>query len=172
MSTKFNYIRIPILEGIVESNQLEQYITNQQVQIGETSYHFHQDRSKKITYSRLNLFSIGHNIKHHLRYKLLLWGACWTIRKYWIAWRGKGGGKHIPKHVDVLNQLANQDNLIRITINEELTYTHTNTLTGLLANTQSRKNKDAVLHQFILDNDIDISCVTEIWLSSSDIDKV
>ena len=117
MSTKFNDIRIPILEGIVESNQPEPYHTNEQVHKGETSYHHHHDRSKKITYSRLDLFSIGYNIKHDLRYTLLPSGVCQTVRRHLIAW-GKRGGKHISKHIDVLNQLANQDNLIRITINE------------------------------------------------------
>ena len=42
----------------------------------------------------------------------------------------------------------------------------------MLDNVQSIKNKDAVLHEFISDNDIDVSCVTETWLSSSDNDKV
>ena len=128
------------------------------------------DSPKKITYSRLDLLDIRHNIKHDPRYKSLPPGACWTIRKYQIAQRGKRGSKH--KHTVVSNQKANQDNLIRITINEQLTYSHTNTLKFLLANTQSIKNKDAALHQFILENDIDLSCVTETWLSSSNIDQV
>ena len=68
--------------------------------------------------------------------------------------------------------MVNQDNLISITINEEHTYTHTNTLKCLLANIQSIKNKDAALHEFILDKDIDESCAIETWLSSSDNDKV
>ena len=171
MSTKSNYIRIPILEGIVESNQLEQHNTNQQAHRGEISQH-HLESLKKITYNRLDLHGIGYHIKHDPRYKLLPPGACQTIRKYWIAWRRKRGSKHIPKHTVVSSWRANQDNLIRITINEQLTYSQTNTLKCLLANTQSIKNKDAVLHQFILENDRDICCVTETWLSSSDIDQV
>ena len=149
MSTKSNYIRIPILEGIVESNQLEQHSMNQQVHRGETRQH-HLDSPKKITYSRLDLLGIRHNIKHDSRYKLLPPGACWTIRKYWIAQRRKRVGKHILKHTVVSNQRANHDNLIKITINEQLTYSHTNTLKCLLANTQSIKNKDAAHHQLIL----------------------
>ena len=94
------------------------------------------------------------------------------IRRYWIARRGKRGGKCIPKHIDLLNQLVNQANLISITINEEHIYTHTNTLKCLLANIQSIKNKDAVLHEFTLDNDIDVCCVTATWLSSSDNNQV
>ena len=154
MSPKSNYIRIPILEGVAESNKLEQHNTNQQVHRGETSQH-HLDSPKKITYSWLDLLGIGHNIKHDPRYKLLPPGACWTI-KYWKTQRRKRASKHISKHTGVSNRRANQDNLIRITINEQLTYSPTNTLKCLLANTQSIKNKDAVLHQFILENDIDI----------------
>ena len=175
MSTKFNHISIsiPILESIAESNQPEQYQYNTKhwVHKGEINYH-HHDKSKNITYSKLDLFNIGYSIKHDPRYKLLPSGVCQTIRKYWIAWRGKRGGKCIPKHIDLLNWLVNQDNLISITINEEHTYTHTNTVKCLLANIQSIKNKDAVLHELISDKDIDASCVTETWLSYSCNDKV
>ena len=86
MSTKFNHIRIPILENIAESNQPEQYQCNTKhgVHKGDIYYH-HHDKSKNITYSKLDLFNNCYNIEHDLRYKLLPSGICQTVRKYSIA---------------------------------------------------------------------------------------
>ena len=93
MSTKFNHVRIPILESLAESNQPEQYQYNAKhgVHKGESHY-LHHDKSKNITYSTLDFFNIGYSTKHDPRYKLLPFGVCQTIRKYQIALRGKRGG--------------------------------------------------------------------------------
>ena len=86
ISTKFNHIRIPILESIPESNQLSNINTTQSMgYIKAKSFIIIMTNLKKITYSKLDLLNISYSIKHDLRYKLLASGVCQTIRKYWIV---------------------------------------------------------------------------------------
>ena len=41
-----------------------------------------------------------------------------------------------------------------------------------MVNARSIKNKDLILHQYLIEKDIDVCIVTETWLGLTDIDEI
>ena len=68
---------------------------------------------------------------------------------------------------------ANKNNLVNVEItrNRPKALKTSNTRFALV-NARSIKNKDLMLHQHLIEKDIDICIVTETWLGQTDIDKI
>ena len=127
-----------------------------------------------LSYSREQLLDIENRVKEDKRLCILDYDACVNIRKCSAACvnirkcklnkrkRGKRGGSSKQKQtgVDLKNLITavNIDNTNKISPN----------LRMCLMNTQSIKNKECTIMDYILENKIDVCFVTETWLSDDD----
>ena len=103
-------------------------------------------------------------------------GSIRRIRKLRLNQRGKWGGVRIRSHLEVYRDRqdgANKNNLVNVEImkNRPKALKTSNTR-FVLVNARSIKNKDLMLHQHLIEKEIDICIVTETWLVQTDIDKI
>ena len=77
--------------------------------------------------------------------------------------RGKRSGLHTRRKKKVIQQGVNWNNLCRLKV-ADFTYKNNNALIIHQANVRSIHNKDHILRQSILGNNIDASFVSETWL--------
>ena len=99
--------------------------------------------------------------------------TCKNIRKLKLNRRGCRGGVRIKSHIDIIHPKSlNNNNLISIkTGQQELTSNHCS-LCISLGNIQSIKNKQLILHQYLVENNISLCVLTETWLRDTDADQV
>ena len=98
------------------------------------------------------------------------------IRKLRLNQRGKWGGVRIRSHLEVYTGRqdgVNKNNLVNVEItrNSPKALKTSNTRLALV-NAQSIKNKDLMLHQHLVEKEIDICIITETWLGQTDINKI
>ena len=75
-------------------------------------------------------------------------------------------------HLDIIHQTgSNKNNLIRIKIEQQEVISNYHSLCICLANIQSVKNKQLVLHQYLVENKVDLCILTETWLRNTEADQ-
>ena len=129
-------------------------------------------RSSPLVYTPDSLKHIKATIQHHIRYKHLDHQTCCIIQQLRLNRRGKRGGKN-KKIKNLKLQGIDHHNIILINI------CHVNTIIHPLENVkissiniQSIKNKEYMLHEYIVNKGIDVCVVSETWLKNNDENKV
>ena len=78
-----------------------------------------------------------------------------------------------PRSKDVEQRSVNHSNLIQVKItNDRRVRKCTKHLNIVLINSQSIKNKDELITEYLISNNIDACILTETWLTNSDYDKI
>ena len=98
------------------------------------------------------------------------------IRKLILNQRGQWAGVRIRSHLEVYRDRqdgVNKNSLVNVEItrNSPKVLKRSN-IRFALVNSRSIKNKDLVLHQHLIEKEIDICVVTETWLGQTDIKKI
>ena len=76
-------------------------------------------------------------------------------------------------HLDIIHpKSSNKDNLICINIEQQEEIPNHHSLCICSANIQSIKNKQLLLHQYLVENYIDLCVLTETWLKDTEADQV
>ena len=122
-------------------------------------------------YNIAKLYSIANEVRSDQRYKVINSITCYNIRKLKLNRRGCRGGVRMKSHLDIIHpKSSDNDNLIIINTEwQEITHNHCS-LCICLANIQSIKNKQLILHQYLVENNINMCVLTETWLSDTDSD--
>ena len=99
---------------------------------------------------------------------------CLQISRLGLRRRGKCGRIRLKSHLDIIRPTkACQQNLIQIKLESHLSdYQPDKHITLALMNMQLIKNKEELVHSILEDNKVDIAVVTEMWLNSSDTDRI
>lgn len=128
----------------------------------------------RLAYTSTELVRIGDNIQHDRRYHILDSAACVNIRELRLNKRRKRG-KRAGQQRKQKQQLAsdrkegkvNHNNLIQIQTTE-LPSQHENKVKLLTINARSVKNKDELIKNHLIDDNVDICVISETWLKDSD----
>ena len=79
----------------------------------------------------------------------------------------------MKSHLDIIHSInSNKDNLISINTEPQEVIPNHHPLSICLANIQSVKNKQLILHQYLVENNIDLCVLTERWLRDTEVDQV
>ena len=125
-----------------------------------------------IWYDRDTLYSLADKVRGDLRYKALNHRTCNNIRKLKLNRRGCRGGIRRKPHLDIIHQNgSNGNNLIRISTEQQEVISDYHSLCICLANVQSVKDKQLILHQYLIENKIDLYILTETWLRNTEADQ-
>ena len=125
-----------------------------------------------ILYNRVTLYSLADKVRSDLRYKVFNHKTCNNIRKLKLNRRGCRGGIRKKSHLDIIHQTgSNKNNLIRINIEQQEVIPNYHSLCICLANIQSVKNKQLLLHPYLVENKIDLCVLTETWLRNTEADQ-
>ena len=130
----------------------------------------------KYIYSKQDLLVLASRVIYGRTYKQMDNESIIRIRKLRLNQRGKWGGTRIRSHLEVFRSRqdgVNKNNLVNVEImrNNATVLKRSNTRLALV-NSRSIKNKDLMLHQHLVEKEIDICVVTETWLGQTDIDKI
>ena len=124
-----------------------------------------------LTYTLDSLKHIKATTHYDIRYKHLDHQTCCTIQQLRLNRRGKRGGKNNKKITK--QQGTDHRNIILIHICDTNTKTHPSENVEISSiNIQTIKNKEYVLHEYIVNNTIDACVILETWLKNNDEDKV
>ena len=106
-----------------------------------------------VQYNIAKLYSIANKVRSDPRYNVINSITCNNIRKLKLSRRGCRGGVRRKAHLDIIHPKgSDNDNLIIInTGQQEITPNH-HSLCICLANSQSIKNKQIILHQYLVEN--------------------
>ena len=106
--------------------------------------------------------------------RILPINACVKIRALGINKRKTHRSKNKkPRSKDVEPRSINHSNLIQVKItNDRRVRKFTKHLNIVLINSQSFKNKDELITEYLTSNNIDACILTETWLTNSDYDKI
>ena len=125
-----------------------------------------------IWYDRATLYSLAGKVRSDLRYKVFNHRTCNNIRKLKLNRRGCRGGIMRKSHLHTIHQTgSNNNNLIRINTEQQEVISNYHSLCICLANIQSVKNKQLILHQYLVENKIDLCNLTETWLRNTEADQ-
>ena len=132
-----------------------------------------QENNNIITYDLDVLTEVKHVTDKDKRYKQLPLGTVGSVRELKLKRRKRGSRGGINKPV-VLKKPTGvvKKNLRTLPFVSNKASRHNSKLTFLLLNTQSLRNKDHALSQYMRSEAIDIAIVTETWLTNSDRDMV
>ena len=105
---------------------------------------------------------------------ILTTDACVKIRALRINKRKTHRGKNKkPSSDDVEPRSVNHSNLTQVNItNDKRVRKFTKQLNIVLINPQSIRNKDELIAEYLISNNIDACILTETWLTNSDNDKI
>ena len=100
--------------------------------------------------------------------------ACVKIRALRINKRKTHRSKNKkPRSKDVEQRSVNYSNLTQVKIpNDRRVRKFTKHLNIVLINSQSIKNKDELIAEYLISNNIDACILMETWLTNSDNDKI
>ena len=100
--------------------------------------------------------------------------ACVKIRALGINKRKTcRSKKQKPRSKDVEPRSVNHSNLVQVKItNDRRVRKFTKHLNIVLINSQSIKNKDELITEYLISNNINAFILTETWLTNSDYDKI
>ena len=151
-----NLIQINRGSSNMEIDTNEEYSFNYSiVQRGE-------ENKSTIWYDRATLYSLADKVRSDPRYKVLNHRTWNNIRKLKLLRRGCKGGKKRRSHLDIIHQTgSNKNNLIRINTEQHEVRSNYHSICICLANIQSVKNKQLMLHQYLEENRIDLCILTE-----------
>ena len=124
-----------------------------------------------IQYNRVTLYSLADKVRSDPRYRIFNHKTCNNIRKHKLNRRGCRGGVRKKSHLDIIHQTGSNKNLIRINIGQREVISNYHSLCICLANIQSVKNKQPMLHQYLVENKIDLCVPTETWLRNTKADQ-
>ena len=132
-------------------------------------------QQSKYKYSKQDLLDIASRVIYGRTYKQMDNESIIRFRKLRLNQRGKQGGVEIRSHLEVFRGRqdgVNKNNLVNVEItrNSPKVLKRSNTRFPLV-NSRSIKNKDMMLHQHLVEKEIDICVVTETWFGQTDIDK-
>ena len=124
-------------------------------------------------YNKAKLYSIANKVRSDPSYKVINSITCNNITKLKLNRRGCRGGVRRKAHLDIIHPKgSDNDNLIIInTGQQDITPNH-HSLCICLANIQSIKNKQLILHQYLVENSINLCVLTETWLCDTEADQV
>ena len=124
-------------------------------------------------YNKAKLYSIVNKVRGDPRYEVINSITCNNIRKLNLNRRGCRGGVMRKAHLDIIHpKCSDNDNLIIInTGQQEITPNH-HSLCIYLANIKSIKSKQLILHQYLVENYINLCVLIETWLSDTETDQV
>ena len=130
----------------------------------------------KYKYSKQDLLDIASRVISGRTYKQMDTESIIRIRKLRLNQRGKWGGVRIRSLLEVYRDRqdgVNKNNLVNVEItrNSPKPLETSNTRLALVK-ARSIKNKDLMLHQHLIEKEIDICIVIETWLGQADIDKI
>ena len=121
----------------------------------------------RLSYTKQELLALKDRTLHHRIYTLSP-ATCVNIRTYRIQkrkFRRKRGGRR----KNIRPQSYNPRNVIKIKLHHKNSFKNVCENVKLATiNTQSLKPKSAMLWNYIIDENIDISVLTETWLQSED----
>ena len=163
-------IYVTILDGVRYSMmemtnliQINSGLSNMQIDTNEEysfTYSIVQQREENkstIRYDRATLYSLADKVRSYLRYKVLNHKTFNNIRKLKLHRRGCKGGKRRRSHLDIIHQTgSNKNNLIRIKTEQQEVRSNYHSICICLANIQPVKNKQLILHQYLVENNIDL----------------
>ena len=110
-----------------------------------------------IWYDRGTLYRLANKVRSDLRYKVFNHRTYNIIRKLKLNRRGCKGGTRKRSHLDIIHQTSsNKNNLVRINIEQQEVISNYYSLCICLTNIQSVKNKQLILHQYVVENKIDL----------------
>ena len=125
-----------------------------------------------IWYDRATLYSLTDKVRRDPRYNIFNHRTCNNIRKLKLNRRGCRGGIRRKSHLDIIHQTgSNKNNLIRINTEQQEVISNYHSLCICLANIQSVKNKQLILHQYLVENKIDLCILTKTWLRNTEADQ-
>ena len=125
-----------------------------------------------IWYDRATLYSLADKVRRDPRYKVFNHKTCNNIREHKLNRRGCRGGIRRKSHLDIIHQTgSNKNNLIRINTEQQEVISNYHSLCICLANIQSVKNKQLILHQYLVENKINLCILTETWLRNTEADQ-
>ena len=108
-----------------------------------------------IQYNRVTLYRLADKVRSDLRYKVFNHNTCNNIRKLKLTRRGCRGGIRKKSHLDIIHQTGSiKNNLIRINTEQQEVRSNYHSLCICLANIKSVKNKQLILHQYLVENKI------------------
>ena len=126
-----------------------------------------------IQYNRVKFYSLADKVRSDPGYKVFNYKTCNNIRKLKLNRRGCRGGLRMKSHLDIIHPISpNKDNLISINTEPQEVIPNHHSLCICLANIQSVKNKQLILHQYLVENNIDLCVLTETWLRDTEADQV
>ena len=126
-----------------------------------------------LQYNKSMLYSIVDKVRSDPRYKVINYRTCNNISKLKLNRRGCRGGVRMKSHLDIMHpKSSNKDNLISINIEQHVVIPNHHSLCICLANIQSIKNKQLILHQYLVENNIDMCVLTKTWLKDTKADQV
>ena len=147
---------------------------DRKINIGNSGIMVHSNKINKnngtITYSSDELKNIGQIVQHTRELKIISPSTCNRLRQLRIFKRRKRGekdGKRIRTSQGPIQMNGvNKNNLIQIGINCELDEKQDNTrIKAILLNTQSMKNKEFAVMNYLNSVKCDICFITETWLT-------
>ena len=99
--------------------------------------------------------------------------TCNNIRKLKLNRRGCREGVRMKSYLDTIHPKGSgNDNLITInTMQQEITPNHCS-LCICFVNIQSIKNKQLILHEYLVENNINLCVLTETWFIDTEADQV
>ena len=127
-----------------------------------------------VQYNKAKLYSIADKVRSNPRYKVVNSITCNNIRKLKLNRRGCRGGVRMKSHLDIMHQKGSDNGNLIIIINtgqQEITPNH-HSLCICLVNIQSIKNKQLILHEYLVENNINLCVLHEMWLSDTEANQV
>ena len=133
-----------------------------------------QLKDNHVQYSGDFLWYIKARTEHNIKLRILPMDACVKIRALGINKRKTHTSKNKkPRSKDVAPRSVNHSNPIQVKItNNRRVRKLTKHLNTVLINSQSIKNKDELITEYLISNNIDACILTETWLTNSDYDKI
>ena len=178
ISLMMNRTNLIIINSELESEEADKQAGNG---INKENDHFRLHQVTKlnttsikstIQYNRVKLFSLADKVRSDPRYRVLTYETHRNISNLKLNRRGCRGGKRKQSHLDIIHPLgSNKDNLISINIEQKDIIAKHQSLSISLANVQSVKNKQLILHHYMVESSIDLCVLTETWLRDTEADQ-
>ena len=133
-----------------------------------------QLKDSHVQYSGDFLRYIKTRTEHNRKLRILPMDACVKIRALRINKRKTCRSKNKkPRSKDAEPRSVNYSNLTQVKItNKRIVRKFTKHLNIVLINSQSIKNKDELIAEYLISNNIDACVLMETWLTNSDNDKI